>query len=533
MLVLLPVAILVITGLAVLGMQRAKINIGYIWLTSLAGSVATLVMLLAINWDNVSPFTGSFENLPGSTGYPIVLDLDRFSWPYAFSLVGLLVTVLFTAAIRFQQQSNPSTWAFTILVTASGLLAVLATTPLAIILTWTAVDLTELTVLVLSERDKSLNQRTILAFIAKIGGSILVLWAIISTRVSGSILEITNVNPPHSVFILLACSLRLGVIPLHLPFTSEKMTRRGLGTVLRLVPPAASLVILGRLPANVVPPSYAVPVLLFCIIAAGYGAVMWLASEDDLEGRPYWMIALSGLAIAACVRGQPESVPAWGVAMIIVGGVVFLFSESRRSFLPIPIAAMLGLSGLPYTPLASGLPGISVYPFNLPDIFFIMVFGILLAGTYRQLMVKKYSGEILERWMLAIYVFGLVILILCHWIIGLLGMPTGLQAGIWWVALSAIILAILIILSIQWWERSKLGVFLHNDPRLKTGRKIWNILVIVFRFDWVYIAFGRILRITQRLAQFITRFLEGEGGVLWTLLLIILLATYVMIGGSK
>ncbi len=533
MLVLLPVAILILTGLAVVGMQRAKIKIGYIWLASLAGSVAAWIMLLVVNWDTVSPFTTAFGNLPGSTAYPIVFDLDRFSWPYAFSLTGLLVTVLLTAAIRFQKQSNPAAWAFALLITAAGLLAVLATTPLAIILTWTAVDLAEVAVLVLSERDKSLNQRTILAFIARIGGIILVLWAIISTRVSGSVLEITNAAPPQSMILLLACSLRLGVIPLHLPFTSELMTRRGLGTILRLVPPAASLVILGRLPAAVISPSYAVPVLLLCTIAAGYGAMMWLSSKDDLEGRPFWMIALSGLAIAASVRGQPESVPAWGVAMIIVGGVVFLFSESRKSFLPIPIAALLGLSGLPFTPLASGLPGISVYPFNLPDIFFIMVFGILLAGTYRQLMAKRQSGEVLERWMLAVYIFGLVFLLLCHWIIGLFGMPTGLQAGIWWVALGADLIAVIVVFAIQWWEKSKLGVFLQNDPHLKTGRKVWNIFVAVFNFDWLYFALGWILGILQRLVLFIIRLLEGEGGVLWTLLLIILLATYVMSGGSK
>jgi hypothetical protein len=148
-------------------------------------------------------------------------------------------------------------------------------------------------------------------------------------------------------------------------------------------------------------------------------------------------------------------------------------------------------------------------------------------------MVKKQSEEVLERWMLAVYVFGLVLLILCHWIIGLLGMPTGLQAGIWWAALSADLFAILILFAINWWERSKLGVFLRNDPHLKAGRRVWNTLVTIFRFDWLYSTIGWLLKVVQRLVQFTTQFLEGEGGVLWSLLLIILLATYVMIGGSK
>ena len=54
----------------------------------------------------------------------------------------------------------------------------------------------------------------------------------------------------------------------------------------------------------------------------------------------------------------------------------------------------------------------------------------------------------------------------------------------------------------------------------------------VISLDWVYTFFGWVLRLVQSLVQFLTRLLEGEGGVLWTVLLIVLLASFVAIGGT-
>ncbi len=531
MLVLLPVGILVLTGSAVLVMRQLKTGIGYIWLSTLVGSLATWLTLFIVNWDNVSPLNSQYWNLPGSEGFPIGFALDRFSWPFAFALAGLLVSVLLTATVRFHFQSDPYTWSSSLFIGAAGLLAVMATTPLTLVLTWTVVDIIELAVLFMLGGEKALNQRILLSFIARFGGVLLVLWAIITSRAGESILVFASATPPFSVFLLLAAGLRLGVIPLHLAYTDEPLTRRGLGTMLRLVPPAASLVLLSRLPAAVVPPNSAVFVLLFSILAAGFGAIMWLFAKDDLIGRPYWMIALAGLAIASGVRGQPDSIPAWGVAMILVGGLVFLYSEHRNQYLAIPLVGIIALSGLPFTPAASGLPGLSVFPFNLPDIVFILVHAILLAGTMRQLL-RKTEPQAHDRWLVAVYIFGLVLLILCHWLIGLFGMPVPLQAGIWWVALISILIAAVVTLFMWFWQKSGLAIFLSKDPRLELARRVSRILEAVLRLDWFYVLIGLILKALQGLIAFFTRLLEGEGGVLWTLLLILLLASFIVFGGS-
>ena len=532
MLVFLPVVVLTVASLAVLVMRQAKVSIGYIWLIALAGSFTAWLILLVINWDTIPAYSSQFWNLPGDMGYPIGFGFDQFSWPFAFALSSLLLAVLLTSTVRFHFQSDPLTWAFSVLIGAAGILAAAANTPLAFVLTWTLVDFLEIAMLGLVGGAKALQQRNIISSLARIGGIFMVLWAMISSRREGLVLNLSLAAPPQSILLLLAAALRLGVVPLHLAYTSEPLTRRGLGTMLRLVPPAVSLVLLSRLPAAVVPPDAAVTVLIFCILAAGYGAFMWMVTREDLEGRPYWLLAVAGLAIASGVRGQPEAIPVLGTAMVLVGGLIFLFSDFRKPFRVILLIGFAGMTALPYTPAAGSLTGLTVFPFNLLDVFFILVFAVLLSGTFFH-MFRRREEQTVERWMLAVYGAGLVLLVVSHWLTGLLVLKVTPRPGVWWVSLVSTFLAVLIILAYRWWQKSGLPIFLRNDPRLAAVRKGTQVFADVLRLDWLYTIFGWVLRLLQSLVQFLTRLLEGEGGVLWTLLLIVLLASFIAMGGSK
>ena len=56
----------------------------------------------------------------------------------------------------------------------------------------------------------------------------------------------TGVKDPM-LSLLIAVGLRLGVLPLHIYYLHEPPLRRGLGSMLRFVPAAASLVLLARI----------------------------------------------------------------------------------------------------------------------------------------------------------------------------------------------------------------------------------------------------------------------------------------------
>ncbi|MEL7643602.1 MAG: hypothetical protein AAGU25_05805, partial [bacterium] len=225
-------------------------------------------------------------------------------------------------------------------------------------------------------------------------------------------------------------------------------------------------------------------------------------------------------------------IPVMGTAMVLVGGLIFLFSEFRKPLRVILLVSFIGLTALPYTPAAGSLTGLTVYPFNLLDVFFILVFAVLLSGTFFH-MYRKREEQPVERWLLAVYSAGLVVLIASHWLAGFLVLKVAPRPGVWWVSIVSTFLAVLIILAYRWWQRSGLPIFLRNDPRLAAIRKAVQIIADVLRLDWLYALFGLVLRLLQALVQFLTRLLEGEGGVLWTLLLIVLLASFIAMGGSQ
>src|SRR5690606_31770558 len=101
--------------------------------------------------------------------------------------------------------------------------------------------------------------------------------------------DFRSASPQAGLYLLLAAGLRVGVLPLHLPYAGESVLRRGVGTALRAITAASSLILLARIPAGSIAPQYAPYLLMFTALAAVYGGWMWLRAPDELTGRPYWL----------------------------------------------------------------------------------------------------------------------------------------------------------------------------------------------------------------------------------------------------
>ena len=63
-------------------------------------------------------------------------------------------------------------------------------------------------------------------------------------------------------------------------------------------------------------------------------------------------------------------------------------------------------------------------------------------------------------------------------------------------------------------------------------RQSGDRLAAFFRLEWVYQLLGLIFQLFQRIVQMITTILEGDGGVLWVLLLLALLVSLIQSGAQ-
>jgi hypothetical protein len=402
-------------------------------------------------------------------------------------------------------------WAGTLALTALGILAVTAANPLTLLLAWSAIDLFELIAMLRSTEGEAQIEGVIIAFAVRLVGTGLLIWADMLSVAGGTPLEFHSIPPRIGIYLLGAVALRIGVLPLHLPYRKEDIVWRGFGTALRLVSAAASLTLLAHIPSSSMKSVITPNLLLLAAISGLYAGWMWLRSSDEILGRPFWILGLASLSIAESLRGNPVGSVGWGVALILGGGVLFLFSARRKPILWLPMLGLWALSALPFSPTASSWQSGSAisWLYILP---FLPAQALLMAGYLRH---ATHPGETAlesqEKWVKIIYPTGLLILITTTFLLGLWGWPGARTVGPWWLAGIAALLAVIFTILAR--------RFLFRRPSAGISSQ-WTQ---IFRLGWVYSIIKSLYNFLRRIAGIITGAGEGDGGLLWTFLFLILI----------
>ena len=525
MLVLLPVALAFTGALAIMILQRVRPSYGDSWLVAMGVSLVVWGLVLALRWQENAAISLSMWWPVDRTAF-LTFQADRISWMYAFSLASLGIAAALTASVRLRYEISSMVWAETLLLQGASLLVVLSGSFTTLIFVWTVIDIVELLVMLSNVRQASLRQSAVLSFILSMTGTFMVVWATIRSHAFGTPLNLNNIIPEVGLLLILAVGLRLGVVPLHLPYGEEPRLRRGLGTIVRLSAAASSLVVLARLPMQAIPDRWHTFMLVFAALAAVYGGAMWATAKNELDGRPYLVISVAGMAFACVIQGNPIASIAWGVGLILYGGLVFLASIHYLPVYIIAILGVLGFSGLPFTPSANGWTGLISPKFAAESVFFILAQALLLMGYLRHIL--RPAGEVkgLESWAKIVYPAGLGGLVVIGWVIALFGQAGGLAMGVWWAAVLAVVLA-----GGGWWLMSRTGA--REEAAEGEGwfavvaKPVGHWVGVVFGLNWLYRSLYVFYRLLQRMVKFFSLLLEGQGGMLWALLLLALLGTLI------
>jgi hypothetical protein len=406
-----------------------------------------------------------------------------------------------------------------------GLVAVQSGNLLTILLAWAAIDLIELLVLLTQATTSSGRERAIISFSMRAAGIGVLILAQIQIWQTGRISNLSSISPQSALYLLIAAGLRLGVFPLHLPFLQVIPLRRSLGTILRLVPAAASLTLLVRAASVGIAFPTAMVLLVLCAFAALLGAGLWALASDELAGRPYWILGTASMATASAVLGQIDASLAWGIASILAGGLLF-FSSLRHPWLRIlTILGFLGLSGLPFTPNWLGVQFYTAISQSLPDwvsaffyILFILSHALLLAGFLRHSMRTTIlpgdnpRNPQVERWIWFVYPLGLVVLPVSHFLISIWSLDAniGFSPSTYLNGLAASALGFAF-----WYISQYLSTPRVSDPLLTIDQTSSQVL----SFSWLYRPIWYLYKQLQHLSKLAYSLLEGDGGILWAIVL--------------
>lgn len=539
LLIFLPVVLLLLAALGIILLRQLRPSIGYSWLIAAVGGLLTVASVIFLRWQlPLQIVLDQWRPFP-TLSSPPHLQLDLNVWPYVFSLALLSLAFIFTDAARLETEARPLNWVSGLAVAGLGMLAVMSANPFTLVLAWTAVDLVELLMVMTTPGGRRMGVQTVTVFAVRVAGTGLVLVSILFARWQAIPYELVPIPSQLAIFLLLAVGLRLGVLPLNLPYTREVYAWRGLGNLMRMIGPAAGLAVLGRMPEQAVPVEWRGVFIAFTVLAVGYGSIMWISQSNELDGRPYWFITLSAMAVACVVNGQPLASIAWGAVLMLTGSVLFFFSARRRQIFFIPILGMLGLFGLPYTPAASGWVGLVGTSFSPLVVVYILAFLLLAWGYWRHIMRPREELYRMERWVHTVYPAGLMALILGQWFAGVFGWPGSFTVGIWWTSGALFLLTGLgVVLYYTFRSREAAqraaggieAVGMHWTGVL--AHRAGRILNAIFRLNWVYRIIVGIYHITQWLIQALTAMFEGDGGLLWSMVLLALLISLLRAGGA-
>lgn len=509
MLALFPVFFLLLTALVIslLGLFRPRFS--YTWLIATGGILLTWIMIWVMR--GRLPVVQSIGG-----GQVSILELNSFSlrvdevtWPFALAVVTLCLAVLFTDVGRAAETSWV-VWAGDLAITALSLMAVLAENPLTLLVGWFLVDLIELGILLRQVLNPNTRQRVVLFFSANLLGTMSVLGAVITAGSMGLNLSFSTIPSQAQLFLVLGAGLRMGILPLQVNFLREVHHQRGQGTLLRLLPPATSLPLLVYSAFTPVSQNWRDILLTFAVLAALYGGVAWLRARDELHGRIFWIIGVSGMTFFATLQFSPAAAQAWGLAMLYGGAALFLASVRTRWMVSLGILGLVILTALPFTPTHMGL---NMYqPINIFALIMPFAHTALLLGYLRHSRRQSAPLVGVERWVQAIYPIGLVILPVTYIISAIFSpdIPGTANPPSWPIYVT---IGIVVLMAVLYWKKVKLST------------KNFYLLDDVFSLKWLYPVLGWLYQGAGRIAREISLLLEGEGGVLWALVVLVLLVS--------
>ncbi len=429
---------------------------------------------------------------------------------------------------------NWQSWAGILILTSLGLVAVTAGNMVTLLLAWASLDFIELAISLSQVMESKSRERIILAFSARMAGIGMVLLAGVIPWSQGIALSFEFKNQTTGIYLILAAGLRLGVLPLQLPSFQQLPQKRELGTVLCLIPAASSYILLVRV-ANIGVLGAASPFLLALTALAGlYAGIHWMNTEDELNGRQYWLLGTASLAIASAILNHPYACIAWSLASLLSGGFIFSLSMRHKNLIPLVFLGFIGFSTLPFSPtwlgtdlyLYTGSPSNTINQplFYLLSLAYLLIHSLFLAGFIRLILrgifpTEGQSAMHIERWVWFLYPLGLIFIITTHFLIGIMLYPKLSEIPLTGWIMGGVVVTIS---GVIWYLSTR---FLQGHASLDQSMEKSTFFKL-FNLVWLYRFFWMIFRALTKLTSLLSAILEGDGGILWAFVLFALIFVF-------
>ena len=286
----------------------------------------------------------------------------------------------------------------------------------------------------------------------------------------------------------------------------------------RLFPAGLSLMLITRGAVMSDPgqfhPSLPVLVAILTLLAGLLG----LISRSDSFSRRIWSLGLLGMIAGCSVLGLPIGSLGWGLVFLLPTSSLFFPIQERSRMLLVMIVSALGLLTLPYLPawIGRGLFGKGVI-----GAMFCIGAGLTLGGILQEGIARFRNISSPNQSIPLLDVISPMIILLTQVILAFPHFSSEISSDLMshpflvWIPLPLILLTIFIRFQI----RSEWSI----DPSERPGRTLEMVPGAVY---WI-------VDLGDRILSFVTSLFEGEGGLIWALLIGFLIITLITIQGGS
>jgi hypothetical protein len=552
--------------IALLVMGTALLPAVYLWRPARLSGVAFLVAAAAgLIWlpaGRLLPLSFTFSNWPAALSLPAWhWSVDEVAWLLsALWLLLLVAALLINATLGLPGTAGSSSddqvavgllpvWpalqpALLLLLGAAGLISVWSDSLAGLLSGWTLLAAVWILLFLLAgplKESRRGSENTPARLLVRLGAGLsapLFLWLAAAalpegTHRGGLLAEIAQWPLPVTAWLLLAAAWQMGIFPLHLWRPLDWRLPPHVAALIHVAPALAGLSLLIRLvTATGVALDFGLPLTALGLLGVLAGAVMAVSiTADKVRATAALALGHAGLAFLVGMWAGGEALLAEARVLLVAAGLLFLSVTAQDSARPPwfaagPLLAAAALVGLPLTAGFAGRAALYQAWLDNGRIILVLVSTLLhiplLAAAFQIAWGSRpISGGVApvnmkfgllpaavmlperEQWRGLLPAVALLLPAMT------LVSASGLEAHlVVWLALLAPLLAAV--------------ALLRYVPQLRDGqRALRQVVGLELPLGHLFQNVGRLLAVAGYGLRQATTILEGEGGMLWLLLLLV------------
>jgi hypothetical protein len=527
-LVFIPFFILISAAIAVIILSFVPRGTGIAWLVSVLASIGAWITAMVIKSSMPLTFSGHMFLDLGIQNITPAFQLDIINWPIVVSICSVVAGVLIVSSARIGLDSNYWEWAVILGLGALGALGSMASNIFTTVLILGLFDTVELFTVFYTSKygwQKIDHLRYSL-------WSFLSLFLFISAYAwqssSGGVMDDwKSMMPGPGGLILAGCMTRMILVPYKRITGYSYSSTNGLLITRFIINLLISAVIVLQMPVLTGTSTGKNLVILYMFLVALTSAV-WIFQNKTEDQPTAWRVFAGSMIFAEYLYGFSASGFYFTITVISLFQMLLLIYPTSRFTRVLGLLAIIGFSGIPFTPNNSGLAGF-IRAGSIPGFIFLIPAIMVFYSSLKNLWQKaSLENPMEERWARYLSQSGLLIALINPWLIAVIWLPDAMRLNISIPAMIMTIAGTSLFLA----EKTRIIDFKEIVVRIKTltdrliKGKTGELLKILSTANVQS-------ELIQKPYNFFVNLFEGDGGVIWAILCLVLVITVLSSLGSS